>query len=92
MANCKPRIWNAEMVARAAGLKRAGFTAKVISERLGVTESAVKNQMKTKGVRSRLDRRGGGNRGIFLRGPIALAKIEATNESIQELIDIKGEQ
>lgn len=92
MANCKPRIWDAEMVARAAGLKRAGFPAKVIATRLGVSVSAVKNIMSTKGVKLRLDGRIGGNNGLFPRGPIALAKAEAFNEIRQDLIDIKGKQ
>lgn len=53
------RVWDAEMVARAAGLKRAGFSAKVIAERLGVTEKAVKGRMQKAKVRVRLDGKGG---------------------------------
>lgn len=53
------KVWDAEMVARAAGLKRAGFTAKVIAERLGVTEKAVKGRMHKAKARVRLDGKGG---------------------------------
>jgi len=38
-------VWDEEMVARAAGMKRAGFSNKVIAERLGVTEKAVQGRM-----------------------------------------------
>lgn len=53
------RVWDAEMTARAAGMKRAGFTAKQISERLGVTPKAVNNKMQRTNVHSRLDGKGG---------------------------------
>lgn len=92
MPKREPRVWDAEMVARAAGLKRAGFPAKVIAARLGVSVSAVKNIMSTKGVKLRLDGRVGGNNGLFPLGPIGLAKAEAYNEMMQDFIDIKGEQ
>jgi predicted transcriptional regulator len=55
----KPKIWDAEMVARAAGLKRAGFSAKVIAEKLGVTENAVSNRMSRAKARVRLDGKSG---------------------------------
>ena len=48
-------VWDEEMVARAAGLKRAGFTAKAIAKRLGVTEGAVRRRMQRAKARSRLD-------------------------------------
>ena len=57
------KVWDAEMTARAAGLKRAGFSAKVIAERLGVTEKAVKARMLKAKVRIRLDGRGGTHNG-----------------------------
>lgn len=57
------QVWDAEMVARAAGLKRAGFSAKVIAERLGVTEKAVKGRMAKAKVRVRLDGKSGGRFG-----------------------------
>lgn len=53
------KVWDAEMVARAAGLKRAGFTNKTIAERLGVTEKAVKGRMHKAKARVRLDGKGG---------------------------------
>jgi len=58
------QVWDAEMVARAAGLKRAGFTAKVIAERLGVSESAVSNRMRRAQARVRLDGKSGSHFGL----------------------------
>lgn len=52
-------VWDEEMVARAAGMKRAGFSNKVIAERLGVTEQAVQGRMHRAKARVRLDGRGG---------------------------------
>lgn len=92
MANRKPRVWDEEMVARAAGLKRAGFPAKVIAARLGVSLYAVECQMHRKGIKSRLDGRRCGKKGMVSFGPMALARFEAAKESAQDLIDIKGEQ
>jgi len=57
------RVWDAEMVARAAGLKRAGFSAKAIAERLGVTSKAVKARMYKVKARVRLDGKGGTHKG-----------------------------
>ena len=51
MANRKPSVWDEEMVARAAGLKRAGFPAKVIAQKLGVTARAVSAKMSRTGVK-----------------------------------------
>jgi orotate phosphoribosyltransferase-like protein len=87
MANRKPRVWNEEMVARAAGLKRAGFSAKVIADRLGVSVYAVECQMHHKRIK-----RHSGKKPKASFGPITLARLEAAKESIQDLIDIKGEQ
>lgn len=54
------QVWDAEMVARAAGLKRAGFTNKTIAEKLGVTEKAIKARMHKAKARVRLDGKSGG--------------------------------
>lgn len=53
------KVWDAEMVARAAGLKRAGFSAKAIAEKLGVTDKAVKARMYKAKAYARLDGKGG---------------------------------
>jgi hypothetical protein len=68
------KVWDAEMVARAAGLKRAGFSAKVIAERLGVTEKAVKARMHKAKARVRLDGKSGTHvgRGSFQRGALSV--------------------
>ena len=47
--------WTAEMVAIAAGLRRAGFTSAMIAERLGVTKKAVHNKLRKVGSKSGLD-------------------------------------
>ena len=47
--------WTAEMVAIAAGLRRAGFTSTMIAERLGVSKAAVRNKLRTVGSKSGLD-------------------------------------
>jgi hypothetical protein len=52
MANRHNSPWDAELVARAAGLKRAGFSAKAIAKRLGVTSKAVEGKMFRTGAKS----------------------------------------
>lgn len=52
MSNRHNSPWDAELVARAAGLKRAGFSAKEIANRLGVTASAVSGKMSRTGAKS----------------------------------------
>lgn len=76
--------WDAEMFARAAGLKRAGFTPKVIAERLGVSVGSVKGRLSRGGVKSRLDGRGGnyGSDDPFKKGPISLRNMEETIEAM----------
>jgi DNA-binding Lrp family transcriptional regulator len=54
----KPVKWTAEMVAIAAGLRKAGFTNAVISERLGISKSAVQNKLHKLNVKSGLDGKG----------------------------------
>ena len=48
-------VWTDEMIAIAAGMKRAGLTNKVIAARLGVTASAVIGKCNRVGVHRRLD-------------------------------------
>ena len=57
------KVWDAEMVARAAGLKRAGFSNKAIAEKLGVTEKAIKARMHKAKARVRLDGKSGNRLG-----------------------------
>jgi hypothetical protein len=52
MANRHNSPWDAELVARAAGLKRAGFTSEAIAKRLGVTSKAVEGKMFRTGAKS----------------------------------------
>jgi DNA-binding Lrp family transcriptional regulator len=82
------KVWDAEMVARAAGLKRAGFTAKVIAERLGVTIPAVRNRMRKAQARVRLDGKGGNYCGHnnFQNGPITadiMHKVQLVDEYLE---------
>ena len=52
----KERVnWTAEMVAIAAGLRSAGFTSTMISERLGISKKAVQNKLLKVGSKSGLD-------------------------------------
>jgi hypothetical protein len=51
----KPSVWTDEMKATAAGMKRAGLSAKVIAARLGVSVGAVNGAMHRVGARRRLD-------------------------------------
>ena len=77
--------WTAEMVAIAAGMKRAGFSAAKIGERLGVSAVAVKNKMESiKAKRTLLGR--GGNRGKLKAGPIVREIFDAQKGDIDEAI------
>jgi hypothetical protein len=76
--------WDDEMFARAAGLKRAGFSSKVIAERLGVSVGSLRMRMQRGNVKARLDGRGG-NYGIgeqFKKGPISLRNMEETFDAM----------
>lgn len=59
MANGSTSPWDAELIARAAGLKRAGFSAKEIAKRLGVTAGAVNTKMSRTGAKSPSHERNG---------------------------------
>lgn len=48
-------LWTDEMTAIAAGMKRAGLSAKTIAKRLGVTPDAVACKAKRIGARANLD-------------------------------------
>ena len=77
--------WTAEMVAIAAGMKRAGFSAARIGERLGVSALAVKNKMESiKAKRTLLGK--GGNRGKLMRGPIMRDILDVSEGDIDEEI------
>lgn len=77
-------VWNTEMVARAAGLKRAGFTNKEIAERLGVTKNAVAARMHLAKAHARLD--GRGRRYLIQRGPLTL-DIMGRDERVNEYLE-----
>jgi transposase len=59
--------WDEEMLARAAGMKRAGMTNKDIAARLGVSVGSVIGRMSRAGAKRRLDGRGGRSRAISNR-------------------------
>jgi hypothetical protein len=48
-------IWTKEMVAIAAGMKRAGFTTKAIAARLGVPFKSTQNKLQEVGAKRNLD-------------------------------------
>jgi len=54
-----PEPWDEELLARAAGMKRAGLSTATIAERLGVTLKSVTNRLSKIGARRRLDGHGG---------------------------------
>ncbi len=79
------KVWDAEMVARAAGLKRVGFTAKQIAERLGVSVGAVKGRMHKAGAHVRLDGKTG--RSHLQNGPLTadiLSKMQRVEEYLEQ--------
>jgi predicted transcriptional regulator len=82
-------VWDAEMVARAAGMKRAGFTAKVIAERLGVTKAAVVARMSRAGAHVRLDGKTGPNK--TPRGPMT-ADIMRKMQRVEEYLEQPEEE
>lgn len=55
-------IWTEEMVAIAAGMKRAGFTAKAIAARLGVTFKSVESKLQKVGAKRDLTGNSGGKK------------------------------
>jgi len=50
-----PEPWDEEMLARAAGMKRAGIPTAAIAERLGVSIGSVANRLSRLGVRRKLN-------------------------------------
>jgi DNA-binding NarL/FixJ family response regulator len=75
--------WDDELLARAVGLKRAGFSNKQIGEKLGKPEGSVKNRLARVGAKHRLT--GTGGRGARPLGRITLATMEATSETNEML-------
>jgi len=69
-----PEPWDEEMLARAAGMKRAGIPTATIAERLGVSIGSVRIRMYRMGAKRRLDGRSGtGKTGL---GPYSSAIIQ----------------
>jgi transposase len=59
--------WDEEMLARAAGMKRAGMTNKDIAARLGVSVGSVVGRMNRAGAKRHLDGHKGGRTHISSR-------------------------
>lgn len=76
--------WTPEMRARAAGLKRAGFSNATIANKLGVSERSVKAHMHKMKVRRRLDGHGGRDMGGFAIGSIGLHLTEVVTTGVKE--------
>jgi DNA-binding transcriptional MerR regulator len=79
----KKEDWDDELLARAAGLKRAGFTLKQIAEKLDKPEGSVKLRLSRIGAKRRLN--GNGGRGPKPIGRIGLEMIETTYDTIDLL-------
>lgn len=77
-------IWTEEMVAIAAGMKRAGLTNRIIAARLGVTGSSVDNKMQKVGAKRNLT----GATGVRFKG-FGRQAIEA-RESAAEAAEMLG--
>jgi DNA-binding Lrp family transcriptional regulator len=69
MPRGKIENWDEEMYARAAGLKRAGFSQPEIAKRLGVPVGSVRARMRMLGVKSAIKGRSMGI-GQFRCGPL----------------------
>ena len=72
----KKEDWDDELLARAAGLKRAGFTLKQIAEKLDKPEGSVKLRLSRIGAKRRS--------GMYI-GRIGLEMIETTYDTIDLL-------
>jgi len=75
--------WDAETLARAAGMKRAGITNAMIAKRLGVTESCVSNKLSKAKVKRRLDGRSGTGRLGY--GRIHIEAVDTRRQTEAEL-------
>lgn len=63
-----PTKWTEEMTAIAVGMKRAGFSAQKIGDRLGVTGSAVKLRTLRVGAKFKLNGKTGPKSGKTTKG------------------------
>jgi hypothetical protein len=76
--------WDSETIARAVGLKRAGFSSKYIAEKLGKTREAVQSKLKRVGAKRRLDGRGGSAGGVSF-GRDRLHRLMTVSETVEIL-------
>ena len=91
MPRGKKEEWDEEMMARAAGLKRAGFSIAMIAERLGVSVGSVRNRLLRAGAKVRLTGTGGrgslkyGRRGLDVQDTIeGVIEMLGTSEGIEQ--------
>ena len=71
--------WDEEMLARAAGMKRAGLSPTLIAERLGVSVGSVRMRLRRIGAKRRLTGTGGG--GAMPIGRIGLQMVETPSHT-----------
>lgn len=83
MARGVYEVWDAEMIARAAGMKRAGINAKDIAKRLGVTTASLRGKMHRIGAKCRLD--GSSGKGHKGHGRYVLEIIDVRLQAEAEL-------
>lgn len=79
-------VWTEEMIATAAGMKRAGLPATTIAKRLNVTVHAVNQKMSRVGARANLKGKGGnrtktGKYGRIVSGIV----LEASGDKVEEM-------
>ena len=76
MPRGKAEDWDEEMYARAAGLKRVGFSQIEIARRLGVPVGSVRARMRMLGVKTAIK---GRNKGIgqFKCGPLTRSYLDS---------------
>ena len=80
-------IWTDEMTAIAAGMKRAGFSAKKIAERLGVKPRSVSDRTLRVGAKSKLDGKSGHRKAATTRGELSFKDVVTPREIDAALTD-----
>lgn len=80
-------VWTDEMIARAAGMKRAGLPAATIAQRLGVSVKAVNQKMSRVGARMRLNGKTGRRMGNEPMGRLLMDVVPNYSELTSEELE-----
>ena len=90
MPRGKHEHWDEEMLARAAGMKRAGLPLTTIAERLGVSVGSARNRLTRIGAKRRLT--GTSGRGPLPIGRIGLQMVETPRDTTDLLGTAEGRE